>query len=164
MAKQMSKTTKIAVAGGLAVAGYFLWQHFQASAQITATAATGTPVIANANGTTTAIPPGVPVEQVIAPTPVTATAVSVVPAGPTTSTMLTALLQWGATTKNPALYTQMMNLLTADQIAALYDILENQWLTGTPATAAHTSFWNTLRAQYPFLNSGGVGCNNLACN
>jgi hypothetical protein len=75
-----------------------------------------------------------------------------------------ALLQWAQTTKNPALYEQMIDQASTSDLAGLYDLLTTYWAgtTSTP-TAAQTAFWNNLRTEYPFLNTGGVGCSNLAC-
>jgi hypothetical protein len=77
---------------------------------------------------------------------------------------VSALLQWAQTTKNPALYEQMIDQASATDLAGLYDLLTTYWAgkTATP-TAAQTAFWNNLRTEYPFLNTGGVGCSNLAC-
>jgi hypothetical protein len=79
-------------------------------------------------------------------------------------TELDALLAWANTTQNPTLYAQMINMLTAAQVDSLYNILTTEWTTGAKPTAAQTAFWNQLRLQFPFLNTGGKGCTNLACN
>jgi hypothetical protein len=76
---------------------------------------------------------------------------------------LQALLTWSNSTKNPALYQQMMNQLTAAQVDGLYQILTGPWATGASPTPAQTTFWNGLVTQYPFLRTGGAGCTTLAC-
>lgn len=79
--------------------------------------------------------------------------------------MVAALLQWAQQTKNPSLYIQMINEASASDIAGLYDLLTTYWAGTTPGpTAAQTLFWNNLRNEYPFLNTAGAGCTNLACN
>jgi hypothetical protein len=79
--------------------------------------------------------------------------------------MTTALLAWAQQTKNPALYAQMINQLSATDLAGMYDLLTTYWAgtTSTP-TPAQTAFWNNLRQEYPFLNTAGAGCTNFACN
>jgi hypothetical protein len=78
-------------------------------------------------------------------------------------TELNALLAWAQKTQNPALYAQMVNALTPAQLDGLYNILITQWAGVAPATVSQVAFWNNLRLQYPFLNTGGVGCTNFAC-
>lgn len=80
-------------------------------------------------------------------------------------TQLNALLAWAKKTQNPPLYAQMVNALTPTQLDGLYNILITQWdVAGATPTAKNTAFWNNLRLQYPFLNTGGVNCTNFACN
>lgn len=79
-------------------------------------------------------------------------------------TELNALLTWSLKTQNPTLYQEMINALTPSQLDSLYGILTTEWTTGAAPTTAQTTFWNQLRQKYPFLNSGGKGCNNLQCN
>lgn len=79
--------------------------------------------------------------------------------------MSTALLAWAQQTKNPALYTQMINEASTSDLEGLYNLLTTYWAgTTTTPTPAQTLFWNNLRNEYPFLNTAGAGCTNLACN
>jgi hypothetical protein len=157
----MTKNQKYLLVGGVGIAALGAWwwwssQQTAAAAQITAQPAvpagalpptTGpvTTLVSNGNA---AIPP--------VGTITTATGVD--------QTQLNALLAWCNETQNPALYTQMMNMLTADQVNQLYGILTTEWTTGAAPTVAQTAFWNSLRVQFPFLNTAGKGCTNLACN
>lgn len=153
----MKKSTKYLLAGGVVAAGlgYWWWtsnQHQVAAAQIVSQ------------------PPMTPVAT---PTLVVSPSASIpVASSSSTSSALTsaqqtelgALMAWTSQSQNPALYQQMMQELTGLQIDNLYSILTTQWqVTGAQPTAAHTAFWNQLRQQFPFLNTGGVGCNNLQC-
>lgn len=152
----MKKSTKYLLAGGVVAAGvgYWWWtnnQHQVATAQIVTQ------------------PPMTPVASptlVVAPSPsIPAAAASSSSSGLTAAqqTELGALMAWTSQTQNQALYQQMMQELTGSQIDNLYSILTTQWETGAQPTAAQTAFWNQLRQQFPFLNTGGVGCNNLQC-
>ena len=93
-------------------------------------------------------------------------AVSPVQAAVTANGQMTAAcIAWAQQTKNPALYVQMINQLSASDLAGLYNLVTTYWAgTTKQPTAAQTAFWNYLRGEYPFLNTGGAGCVNFACN
>src|SRR5580698_1666817 len=149
----MKKSTKYLLAGGVVAAGVGYWWWTSNQNQVAANQIVSQP-------------PMTPVPQptlVVAPSPsIPAAAPSSASSGLTSSqqTELGALMAWTSGTQNPALYQQMMQELTGSQIDNLYSILTTQWDTGAQPTAAHTAFWNQLRQQFPFLNTGGVGCNN----
>jgi lipopolysaccharide export system protein LptC len=155
----MDKKTKYLIAGGVVLAGVGWWwwsnqQHQTAAAQI----------VSQPTADAVATP-----SLVVAPsTALTAAAATVTAPNATSLTTqqqaeLAALMNWTTKTQNPALYQQMMGQLTGAQVDSLYNILTTEWTTGAAPTAAQTAFWNSLRQQFPFLNTGGVGCNNLQC-
>jgi hypothetical protein len=152
----MKKSTKYLLAGGVVAVGVGYWWWTSNQNQVAANQIVSQP-------------PMTPVPQptlVVAPSPsIPAAAPSSASSGLTSSqqTELGALMAWTSGTQNPALYQQMMQELTGSQIDNLYSILTTQWDTGAQPTPAHTAFWNQLRQQFPFLNTGGVGCNNLQC-
>jgi hypothetical protein len=156
----MTKNQKYLLVGGVGVAalGFWWWwsdQQATAAAQITTQPSVPPSVIPPSTGpVTTLVSSG---NAAIPPVGTTTTATGV------DMTQLNALLAWAQTTQNPTLYTQMMNLLTAAQVNSLYNILTTQWETDAAPTVAQTTFWNQLRVQFPFLNTGGRGCTNLAC-
>jgi|HubBroStandDraft_2_1064218.scaffolds.fasta_scaffold365930_2 hypothetical protein len=157
----MTKNQQYLLIGGLGLGalGFWWWwstQQATAAAQITAQ-----PPIPGSN-----LPPSTaPVTTLVSsgnanipPVGTTATASGV------DMTQLNALLAWANTTQNPTLYIEMMNQLTAAQVDSLYGILTTEWTTGAEPTNVQTAFWNQLRDQFPFLNTGGKGCTSLACN
>lgn len=153
----MKKSTKYLLAGGVVAAGIGYWWWSSNQQQVAAAQIVSQP----------------PMTPVATPTLVVAPSPSIPAAAPSSSssgltagqqTELGALIAWTSQTQNPALYQQMMQQLTGSQIDTLYSILTTQWeVAGAQPTAAHTTFWNQLRQQFPFLNTGGVGCNNLQC-
>lgn len=152
---------KLVIGAGVGLLIYELYQHFQASGQITTLAATTTPVPAyspvSATTSPVAIPgPGGGSSLAVAAAPITA-------ATPPNNTQLQDLLTWSKETQNPTLYAAMINALSAADLNSLYGILVNQWDTGAKPTVAETQFWNYLRGLYPFLNTAGVGCTNFTC-
>ena len=157
----METGMKLLIGAGVGFLVYELYQHFEASGQIVALAASTTPV------------PAYPVSAATAPVPILSPgaaanvasniAAPLTPTSTPNSTQLQDLLNWAAGTKNPTLYAEMVNQLTATQLNSLYQILVQQWDTGDPPTVANTAFWNSLRLIYPFLNTGGVGCTNFSC-
>lgn len=156
----MTKNQKYLLVGGVGAAALGIWfwwsnQQATAAAQITTQPSVPPSVIPPTTGpVTTLVSSG---NAAIPPVGTSTTATGV------DQTQLNALLAWCNNTQNPPLYIQMMNQLTAAQINSLYGILTTEWTTGAAPTAAQTAFWNTLRLQFPFLNSGGKGCTNLAC-
>jgi hypothetical protein len=157
----MTTNEKYLLVGGAGLAALGLWwwwsnQHATAVAQIVAQPPVPPAVLPPDTGdVTTLVSSGNP---------------SIPPVGTSTTeegvdqTELNALIAWAATTGNPSLYIQMMGQLAPAQVDSLYNILTTEWATGAQPTAAQTAFWNKLRGQFPFLNTGGKGCTNLACN
>jgi hypothetical protein len=157
----MTKNQEYLLIGGLGLGalGFWWWwstQQAAAAAQITAQPSIPASSLPPSTGpVTTLVSSGNP---------------NIPPVGTSTTesgvdmTELNALLAWANTTQNPALYIQMMNELDAAQVDSLFGILTTEWTTGAAPTAAQTSFWNQLRVQFPFLNTAGKGCSNLACN
>lgn len=157
----MNKNQKYLLIGGAGLVGLGLWwwwkdQQAGAAAQITTQPSVPKSALPPTSGpVTTLVSDGNP---------------SIPPVGTSTTptgvdqTELNALLAWCNETENPPLYIQMMNMLTPSQVDSLYNILTTEWTTGAAPTAAQTMFWNSLRVQFPFLNTAGKGCTNLACN
>jgi hypothetical protein len=159
----MDKKTKIILA---AVAGIGLvwWWNTQGSSQTSLAAhMPATPVVPPSNTGSSGT------EQVVSPAIATSGgSVAISPVQVTASVngqMIAACLAWSQETKNPALYAAWINQLSASDLTGLYNLVTTYW-AGTTAspTAAQTAFWNNLRAAYPFLNVGGVGCNNFQCD
>jgi hypothetical protein len=176
-------TKKILIVGGVGLTAFGLWwwfNHAQAQAQVASH-----PALAPVSGTSTAngpapnanvpvaAPVNVPQMQIVSPpavyTPVAAAPV-VTPApsqvvAPTVAQMYQALVsRWVPYVHNPPPIAMMMPLLTDAQVEGLYNIFTYTWETGSPITPDQVTFWNTIRAQYPALSTGGNGCNNPYCN
>lgn len=82
-------------------------------------------------------------------------------------TQLTALLGWTGSTGNQPLYAAWVSQLSPADVNNMYDILVNDWMTGSGATPTQTSNWNDLVSRYPFLRvpqSMVGGCTNFNCN
>ena len=157
----MTRTTKILVVGGVA-SGLALWWWWSQSGAANASLAAHTPQ----NPIQVPGPPQLVQDAVTQPSPSGGSVAIAMAQQPAVqqSAQMTALLNWAETTKNPALYQQMITQLSPADLASLYNILTTYWAGTTPSpTAAQTSFWNYLRGLYPFLNTGGVGCNNFTC-
>jgi hypothetical protein len=149
----MTDKEKYLLLAGLAASALAYWYfgvHVPAAADI----------VAQPSVPVAALPGTSPAAGITAPPPVgTSTTAS-----GQDSTQLSALLAWAQKTQNPSLYAQMVNALTPTQLDSLYQILTMDWnVPGASPTLAMTTFWNGLRAQYPFLNTGGVGCSNFNC-
>jgi hypothetical protein len=157
----MTKNQQYLVVGGLGVAGLVFWwwwssQQSAATQQITAQPPVPPSTIPPTTG---------PVNTLVS-----SGNESIQPVGTSTNssgqdiTQLNALLAWSDNTQNPTLYVAMINALTPAQLASLYNILTTDWdVPGASPTAAQTAFWNSLVAQYPFLQTAGKGCTNFAC-
>lgn len=177
MANAKKGNKKILIAGTVGIAAfgiaYWYFNHTTAQQQIaaqpTVVPVPGTSAVATPPGTVTVLPvTSVPITAVVGPT-VSAPVVVPTPAPapsqtsqPTQAQMIQALsTHWAANIQNPSMGNQMLSVLTLAQVTGLYNILTTQWETGAPATPSNTAFWNALRAQYPFLNTGGVGCSSI---
>jgi hypothetical protein len=155
----MTKNQQYLLLGGAGLVGlgfWWWWSNQQNAAQ---------QIVAQPTIPPAALPPGTgPVTTLVSSgnANIPPVGTSTTPAG-VDATELNALLAWAATTGNPSLYEQMMNQLTPGQVDSLYNILTTDWETGAGPTASQTMFWNGLVEQYPFLKTGGKGCNNLSC-
>jgi hypothetical protein len=153
-----NKTKWLLVAG---VAGVGLWWWYTQGSAMASLAAHVSPAPTPGSGTTA--------DQVT--TPMVSTSGGTVAISPTQAAitsqaqMTAALLAWAPSSKNPPLYEQMINQLSPSDLSGLYNLLTTYWAGKTAEpTPAQVTFWNNLRLEYPFLNTGGVGCSNLACN
>jgi hypothetical protein len=149
----MDGTAKLLLGIGI-IGGAWWWWNKYGAANASLSAHAMVPVIPPQS-------PGFPVQSALSP--VVAVAPAQIPVIQQ-SAQMTALLNWAQGTKNPALYQQMIGQLSAADLASMYDLLTTFWagVTKSP-TPAQTQFWNYLRGKYPFLNTGGVGCNNFTC-
>jgi hypothetical protein len=157
----MTKNQQYFLIGGVGLAGLGFWWWWSQQQQAAAAQITAQPSVPAA-----ALPPVLgPVKTLVTDgnPSIPPVGTSATPSG-VDQTQLNALLAWAGTTQNPSLYTQMMYELTADQVNSLYNILTTDWdVAGGTPTAAQTTFWNGLVAEYPFLKTGGQGCTTLAC-
>jgi hypothetical protein len=163
----MDNKTKILLIGGVAAIGAWWWFTTGSAQASLAAHAPATPVPTPGNAPTS-LTPADTADQVTTPSISTSGGtVAVAPAQAAVSAnaaMMTALLAWAQQTKNPTLYASWIDQLGPSDIASLYNILTTYWAGTAPATPAQIAYWNGLVAAYPFLQSGGVGCANFACN
>jgi hypothetical protein len=134
MSKKSSNTNLLLIAA-LAAGGYYLY---------TRSAVTATPVV-----------PNIPTTLSAGSLPNTGTGSAMTPLASTANDpRLTVINQWVATL-DPANANQARNALavmTQDEIAGLYDIVQNDFYGNGITTDTQRAFWNAWRVKYHVLD------------